>query len=111
MDINKAYQKASLKSESKVGLNIKIPISLKDAFDEACKARGVSMTAMMLSLVELVVDDYQANNIDPAEAMAKISELEEYFDDFSGPEDREDEWEFYKKNYELRKLKKLMGVS
>jgi len=57
MLLNKALKKAKRTDEEKVGLNIKVPIGLKNEFDEVCKNNGVSMTTMMLALIETVVDE------------------------------------------------------
>ena len=57
MLLNKALKKAKRTDEEKVGLNIKVPIGLKNEFDEVCKNNGVSMTSMMLALIETVIDE------------------------------------------------------
>ena len=82
MTLNKALVKAKRNDEEKVGLNIKIPISLKNEFDELCKNNGVSMTAMMLSLIEVAIEESRGE-YDAREAMFiklsndKIALLEE----------------------------------
>lgn len=57
MLLNRALSKAKRTDEEKVGLNIKVPIGLKNEFDELCKENGVSMTSMMLALIETVLDE------------------------------------------------------
>ncbi len=108
MDIKKAFRNARSMEEEKVGLNIKVPISLKNDFEEACKNNGASMTSMMLSLMKITVEEYQESQLDPAEAMARIAELKEYFEHYEGPESRKDEREYYKNKYELQKLEAFM---
>lgn len=108
MDIKKAFKNAKSMEEEKVGLNIKVPISLKNDFEEACKNHGVSMTSMMLSLIKMTVEEYQESQLNPAETMARIAELEEYFERYEGPTGREDEREYYKNKYELEKLESFM---
>jgi len=64
MSLNKALMKAKRTDEEKVGLNIKVPISLKNNFDALCKKNSVSMTSMMLALIENAVDeDTDTNNL------------------------------------------------
>ena len=108
MDIKKAFRNAKSMEEEKVGLNIKVPISLKNDFEEACKKNGTSMTSMMLSLIKMTVEEFQESQLDPAETMARIAELEEYFERYQGPTCREDEREYYKNQYELHKLEAFM---
>ncbi|WP_294956989.1 hypothetical protein [Sulfurovum sp.] len=57
MFLEKALNKAKRTDEEKVGLNIKVPVGLKNEFEEVCKKHGVSMTSMMLSLIETIVDE------------------------------------------------------
>ena len=57
MFIDRALAKAKSTDGEKVGLNIKVPIGLKNEFDAVCKKNGVSMTSMMLSLIETVIDE------------------------------------------------------
>ena len=57
MFLDKALNKAKRTDEEKVGLNIKVPIGLKNEFEEVCKKHGVSMTSMMLSLIETIIDE------------------------------------------------------
>lgn len=66
MLLDRALNKAKRTDEEKVGLNIKVPIGLKNEFDEVCKKNGVSMTSMMLALIETVID----------EAKGRIKELD-----------------------------------
>lgn len=108
MDIKKAFRNARSMEEEKVGLNIKVPISLKNDFEEACKNNGASMTSMMLSLIKMTVEEYQESKLDPAETMARIAELEEYFENYQGPESQADEREYYKNKYDLQKLEAFM---
>jgi hypothetical protein len=109
MNINEALRDAKRNDEEKVGLNIKVPVSLKNDFERVCREKGVSMTSMMLSLIKLTVRTLEKEKIDPVKVQAQIVELEEYFEDFEYPESPEEEREFYKKQYELQKLKELLA--
>jgi len=55
--LDKALLKAKRTDEEKVGLNIKVPVSLKNEFDALCKKHGVSMTSMMLAFIENAVEE------------------------------------------------------
>jgi len=86
MLLNKALKKARRTDEEKVGLNIKVPIGLKNEFDEVCKNNGVSMTSMMLALIETVTDEAKGliQDLDAEGLLAlnnKIIELENEVND------------------------------
>lgn len=57
MSLNKALMKAKRTDEEKVGLNIKVPVSLKNDFDALCKKNSVSMTSMMLAFIENALEE------------------------------------------------------
>lgn len=61
MLLKKSLQKAKRNEDEKVGLNIKVPIGMKNEFDELCKQHGVSMTSMMLSLIETIIEESRGN--------------------------------------------------
>jgi len=108
MTLEKALNKAKRTDEEKVGLNIKIPIGLKNTFEDICKQHGVSMTSMMLSLIEVAIDEYQENQVDLPEAMEQAAILEDMVGQFSGG-NREEMIEYYKNKQELSRLQKLIA--
>ena len=63
MDIQNIFDDIRKIDEKKVGLNIKIPLSLKEDFDFVCKANGVSMTSKMLKLIQVAVANGKANGV------------------------------------------------
>jgi len=63
MLLKNALKNAKRSDEDKVGLNIKVPVSLKNEFDTLCKKHGVSMTSMMLSLMETAIDEDQKSSM------------------------------------------------
>ena len=74
MLLDKALKKAKRTDEEKVGLNIKVPIGLKNDFDNLCKEHGVSMTSMMLALIETVVEESKGfYEVLDAESLLKLN--------------------------------------
>ena len=61
MLLKKALVKTKRSDGEKVGLNIKVPIEMKNEFDKQCKKHGTSMTAMMLALIETFIEESQGN--------------------------------------------------
>lgn len=55
--LNKAIQLAKGNEEPKVGLSVQVPKSLKDDFENICKENNVSMSSMLLSLIQVVVNE------------------------------------------------------
>ena len=45
--------------EIKVGLSVQVPQSLKDDFETICKENNVSMSSMLLSLIQVAVEEVQ----------------------------------------------------
>ena len=43
--------------ETKVGISVQIPKSLKEDFEELCKKNGVSMASMLQALVQIAVNE------------------------------------------------------
>lgn len=57
MIFDRALLRAKRTDSERVGLNIKIPVELKNEFDKVCRKHGISMTSMMLSLIETAIDE------------------------------------------------------
>lgn len=55
--LNKAIELAKGNEEPKVGLSVQVPKSLKDEFENICKENNVSMSSMLLSLIQVAVDE------------------------------------------------------
>jgi len=74
MVLTSTLRKAKRTDEEKVGLSIKVPISLKNEFDDVCRKNGVSMTTMILALMEVVVDEDKGLHQDiDAETLLKLN--------------------------------------
>ena len=83
MGLRRALSIAKGSEERKVGLNVQFPISLKEEFEAFCKKQGVSMTGMILGLVQDTLDeangDYYADK-DVDEIYATIKSMNELID-------------------------------
>lgn len=55
--LRKAIELAKGNEEPKVGLSVQVPKSLKDEFENICKENNVSMSSMLLSLIQVAVDE------------------------------------------------------
>lgn len=55
--LKKAIDLAKGNEEPKVGLSVQVPKSLKDDFENICKDNNVSMSSMLLSLIQVAVDE------------------------------------------------------
>jgi len=53
----KAKAKAQRAEQKKVGFNLQLPVGLKKDFEKLCKADGVSVTAMIISLIEVTLEE------------------------------------------------------
>ena len=52
-----ALKKAQNAEQKKVGFNLQLPVGLKKDFDKLCKADGVSVTSMIVSLIEVTLEE------------------------------------------------------
>ena len=109
MAFQEALKKAKQSDEEKVGLNIKIPIGLKNTFDTICKKNNVSMTNMMLSLIEVAIEEYENSNDNFDDIEKQIVELEDFLQDFT-PGDRKDMISYYAHKARLEALYKKIGL-
>lgn len=113
MLLEKSLQKAKRTEDEKVGLNIKVPIGMKNEFDELCKQHGVSMTSMMLSLIETIIEESRGN-IDARELEFKrlanqaISDNEEWCEHFLNNVDPDHISTYTEKTAETQRLKQLL---
>lgn len=57
--LNRAIELAKGNEEVKVGLSVQVPKSLKEDFETICKENGVSMSSMLLSLIQVAVAEVQ----------------------------------------------------
>lgn len=55
--LNSALGLAKGNDETKVGISVQIPKSLKEDFEELCKKNGVSMASMLQALVQIAVNE------------------------------------------------------
>jgi len=58
--LDKAIELAKANDELKVGLSVQVPKSLKEDFENICKENDVSMSSILLSFIQILVND---NNI------------------------------------------------
>lgn len=52
-----ALKKAQNAEQKKVGFNLQLPVGLKKDFEKLCKANGVSVTSMIVSLIEVTLEE------------------------------------------------------
>ncbi len=71
---NKALKKALSAEQKKVGFNLQLPIGLKKDFENLCKSNNVSVTSMIISLIEVTLEE-SALSLDPKIEKA-ISDLQ-----------------------------------
>lgn len=61
MNIKKAISLAKGNDAKRVGFNLQIPVELKTKFEEFCKNNDVKVTAMILSLMEMALEEENEN--------------------------------------------------
>ena len=52
-----ALKKAQSAEQKKVGFNLQLPVGLKKDFEKLCKANSVSVTSMIVSLIEVALEE------------------------------------------------------
>ena len=57
--LNRAIELAKGNEEIKVGLSVQVPKSLKEDFETICKQNSVSMSSMLLSLIQVAVAEVE----------------------------------------------------
>ena len=60
--LSKAIKLAKGTEEPKIGLSVQVPKSLKDEFENICKDNNVSMSSMLLSLIQVAIEESKENN-------------------------------------------------
>lgn len=55
--LSKAIRLAKGTEEPKIGLSVQVPKSLKVEFENICIKNGISMSSMLLSLIQVAVDE------------------------------------------------------
>lgn len=74
--LNKAIKLAKGTEEPKIGLSVQVPKSLKDDFENICKENNVSMSSMLLSLIQVAVDEIKEKENLIAEMEKTLAQLE-----------------------------------
>lgn len=55
--LHDALELASKRSGKKVPINFQVPLELKDNFDDLCNRYGVSVTGLLIALMEIALND------------------------------------------------------
>lgn len=74
--LNKVIKLAKGTEEPKIGLSVQVPKSLKDDFENICKENNVSMSSMLLSLIQVAVDEIKEKENLIAEMEKALAQLE-----------------------------------
>lgn len=74
--LNKVIKLAKGTEEPKIGLSVQVPKSLKDDFENICKENNVSMSSMLLSLIQVAVDEIKEKENLIAEMEKTLAQLE-----------------------------------
>ena len=73
--LQRAFDKAKKGEDKKVSINFQVPSMLKEEFERLCKESGVSVTAMLNSLIEVAIEEHQGISIDGHSTLQLIEEL------------------------------------
>jgi len=57
--LEKALKKAKKDEVTKVPINFQAPIDLKEDFEKMCKSHKVSVTSMLISLMEVALEEFE----------------------------------------------------
>lgn len=74
--LSKAIKLAKGTEEPKIGLSVQVPKSLKDDFENICKENNVSMSSMLLSLIQVAVDEIKEKENLISEMEKTLAQLE-----------------------------------
>lgn len=74
--LKKAIELAKGNEEPKIGLSVQVPKSLKDDFESICKFNNVSMSSMLLSLIQVVVNEKKENEAIIKNIVYEINQLQ-----------------------------------
>lgn len=90
MILDKAVQLAKKGPEQKVGFSMQIPVSLKEQFEEVCRNRGVTMTSLLLSFMQIAIEENRRkfSHLDLDELDKRIKNLKKYIKDLRTKRDK-----------------------
>jgi antitoxin component of RelBE/YafQ-DinJ toxin-antitoxin module len=74
--LQRALEKAKRGDDKKVNINFQVPSILKDEFEKLCKESGVSVTAMLNSLMEVALEEKLGLSINDQDTMKLLDELD-----------------------------------
>jgi len=74
--LKKAIELAKGTEEPKVGLSVQVPKNLKDEFEKICKTNDVSMSSMLLSLIQVAVNENHEKEEKLNDIQSQIHQLE-----------------------------------
>ncbi len=73
--LSKAIKLAKGTEEPKIGLSVQVPKSLKDEFETICKENNVSMSSMLLSLIQVAIDESNTENRSISDMQSELKKL------------------------------------
>ncbi len=73
--LQRALEKAKRGDDKKVNINFQVPSLLKEEFEKLCKESGVSVTAMLNSLMEVAIEENRGIEITGQDTLKLIEEL------------------------------------
>jgi hypothetical protein len=73
--LKRALEKARRGDDKKVNINFQVPSFVKDEFEMVCKESGVSVTAMLNSLIEVAIEESRGIEINDLDTMKLLDEL------------------------------------
>lgn len=73
--LQRALEKAKKGDDKKVSINFQVPSLIKDEFEKLCKESGVSVTAMLNSLIEVAIEESRGIEINGQDTMKLLDEL------------------------------------
>lgn len=73
--LQRALEKAKKGDDKKVSINFQVPSLIKDEFEKLCKESGVSVTAMLNSLIEVAIEESRGIQINDQDIMKLLDEL------------------------------------
>lgn len=74
--LQRALEKAKKGDDKKVSINFQVPSLLKEEFEKLCKESGVSVTAMLNSLMEVALEEKHGLAINDQDTMQLLDELD-----------------------------------
>lgn len=74
--LQRALEKAKRGDDKKVNINFQVPSLLKEEFEKLCKESGVSVTAMLNSLMEVAIEEKLGLSINDQDTMKLLDELD-----------------------------------